>query len=227
MDPERFLIDFQDHLAPRLDTYEQAIYLYVFRHSCLLGTPEVVIGFKSARRRMALGLGKAGTPISEGRVRLKLLSLQSKGCLQILGTERTGTRIQLVLPSDIPGVVPAVETAAPTDIEQIDFFNDTQGRAAILRREGSRCFYCRRVLSDQSYVIEHVVSRPTGNGSYRNVVAACRRCNDRKGAAEAGDFLRQLYREELLNESELADRLQGIRRLQAGELRPDLMDNSW
>jgi hypothetical protein len=226
MDLERFLIDFQDHLAPRLDTYEQAIYLYIFRHSRMLENSEVVIGFKSARRRMALGIGKAGTPIAEGRLREKLASLQSKGCLRILATERTGTRIQLMLPSEIAGVVPPVQAAISTDIEQVDFFSEPQGRAAILQREGGRCFYCRLVLSDQNYVIEHVVSRPTGNGSYRNVVAACRRCNDRKGAMDAGDFLRKLYREEFLNESELADCLQGIRRLQAGELRPDLTDTS-
>ena len=29
MDVEEFLIQFQDHLAPRLDTYEQATYLYL------------------------------------------------------------------------------------------------------------------------------------------------------------------------------------------------------
>jgi hypothetical protein len=30
---EQVLKDIQDYLAPRLDTYEQAIYLYVFRHT--------------------------------------------------------------------------------------------------------------------------------------------------------------------------------------------------
>jgi hypothetical protein len=32
-----FLIEFRDHLAPRLDVYEQAIYLYVARHTILFG----------------------------------------------------------------------------------------------------------------------------------------------------------------------------------------------
>src|SRR5262245_48103621 len=44
MDFRQFFLDFQDHLAPKLDTYEQAIYLYIFRHSQLLGIEEVVIG---------------------------------------------------------------------------------------------------------------------------------------------------------------------------------------
>lgn len=43
MDTTQFLKDFQDHLAPRLNTYEQALYLYAVRHSRLLGNDEVVI----------------------------------------------------------------------------------------------------------------------------------------------------------------------------------------
>lgn len=35
---EQVLKDFQDHLAPRLDTYEQSIYLYLLRHSRLIAT---------------------------------------------------------------------------------------------------------------------------------------------------------------------------------------------
>lgn len=65
MDLGRFIIDFQDHLAPKLDTYEQAIYLYIFRHSRLTGKEDVVIGFKSARARVACGVGQKGKPISD------------------------------------------------------------------------------------------------------------------------------------------------------------------
>ena len=54
LDVGRVLQEFQDFLAPKLDCYEQAIYLYLFRHSRLHGKAEVVVGFKSARKRMAL-----------------------------------------------------------------------------------------------------------------------------------------------------------------------------
>ena len=64
MDAVAFLTQFQDYLAPRLDTYEQAIYLYVFRHSRLIGLDEVVIGFKSARIRIAMGIGQNTRPMS-------------------------------------------------------------------------------------------------------------------------------------------------------------------
>jgi len=62
MDLREFFVNFHDHLAPKLDTYEQAIYLYVFRHSRLLGLEEVTIGFKSARHRLATGIGENGKP---------------------------------------------------------------------------------------------------------------------------------------------------------------------
>ena len=55
---DQFFKDFQDHLAPRLDTYEQALYLYLFCHMRFVGLEEAVIGFKSARRRMACGIGE-------------------------------------------------------------------------------------------------------------------------------------------------------------------------
>ena len=61
MDIQQFFIEFQDFLAPKLDTYEQAIYLYIFRHSRLIDVEEVTIGFQSARRKMACGVGGKGT----------------------------------------------------------------------------------------------------------------------------------------------------------------------
>jgi len=76
---EQFFKDFQDHLAPRLDTYEQAVYLYLFRYSRFVGLDEVVIGFKSARRRMACGIGEKGKPMSENTAYAKLKSLEEIG----------------------------------------------------------------------------------------------------------------------------------------------------
>src|SRR2546426_5908248 len=107
MDAKVILEQFQDHLAPLLDTYEQAIYLYILRHGRLQGIEEIVIGFKSARRRIATGIGEKGKPISERTCYEKPRSLQAKKCVEILGTERGGTRIRLRLPSEIDGIIPA------------------------------------------------------------------------------------------------------------------------
>ena len=221
MDTKQFIEQFQDYLAPRLDTYEQAIYLYIFRHGRLIGTDEVVIGFKSARRRMACGIGESGRPMSENTAYEKLRSLQAKCCIEIVSTERAGRRIRLKLPSEIPNTLPPLAAQIPPlSLEEMDFFEVSENRALILKREEYHCFYCLRALTAQSYVIEHVVSRPIGDNGYQNLVAACRECNNRKNNSSAEDYIRTLYRESFLNAAELQNRLSKLSRLQNGELKP-------
>ncbi len=221
IDIRKAIEEFQDHLAPRLDTYEQAIYLYVFRHSRLLGKTEVTIGFKSAVKKMSFGVGAKGTRIAEGTCYEKLRSLVDKGCLEILDTVRDGTKIRVKLPAEIPGVIPAHQQVAALSLEDMDFFNVSENRVAILRREGNQCFYCLRSVDSSNYVIEHVTSRPDGNNSYRNVVAACRNCNNRKGSATAEDYLRSLYRTGFLSTDEFEGRQHALNRLKSGELKPE------
>ena len=61
--------------------------------------------------------------------------------------------------------------------------------------------------------------RAAGDG-YRNVVASCRRCNNRKGESAPEDLLRVLFREGIVRADLLADRLEALIRLRAGELKP-------
>ncbi|MGD1083506.1 MAG: HNH endonuclease signature motif containing protein [Verrucomicrobiota bacterium] len=220
---KQFIEEFQDHLAPKLDAYEQAMSLYIFRHSRLLGKDEVVVASKSARSRMACGVGEKGRPMSEGTAYVKLQSLTEKGCLVIISSERSGRRLRLNLPSEIPGLIPPPggEMAAAS-IEEMDFFTEPANRALILHRDQNGCFYCLRALSTENYVIEHVISRPTGNNGYRNLVAACRECNNRKSDASAEDYLRGLYRDSFLTAVELQDRLLKLCQLKNGELKPTL-----
>jgi hypothetical protein len=118
MDLREFIAQFQDHLAPKLDTYEQAIYLYVFRHSRLIGLEQVTLGFKSARRRMARGAGEKGKAMSLATVYLKLASLQAKGCIDILRITDAGRELKLYLPSEIAGLIaPARLTQASSAIK--------------------------------------------------------------------------------------------------------------
>ncbi len=225
MDLQRFFVEFQDHLAPKLDTYEQAIYLYIFRHSRLIGLDEVTIGFKSARSRMACGIGEHGKPMTESTAYIKLRSLETKGAISILRTEHTGRLIRLHLPSEISALIPGPEEAKPLDLEAMDFFEVPENRLLILKRENYRCFYTLARLDEKNFVIDHVVSRPDGNNGYRNVVAASREANNRKGSTSAEDFLRKLFRDSFLSASDLEDRLLQLQRLKAGELKPPIPDS--
>jgi hypothetical protein len=213
---------FQDHLAPRLDMYEQAIYLYVLRHTVIEGKREATIGFKSARKKFAFGIGKAGTSPSEGVIYEKLATLEAKGCIKVLSSERSGTRLQIVLPSEIPDLITLATDVVEVELEDLDFFSVLENRKLILEREKWNCFFCLAKLDENNHVIEHVLSRPEGDSSFRNVVAACRRCNNRKSATSAEDFLRTLYREGILSGEELSARIKFLGQLRAGELRPVL-----
>jgi hypothetical protein len=222
-DVKKFIFEFQDFLAPKLDTYEQAIYLYVFRHSRFLGIDEIVIGFKSERFRMALGVGQDGSPMSESSVYKKLSSLERKGYLQVVQVEHKGRRLRLKLPSEIPDCVPAIVSSEDIDIEDMDFYDDPINRKLILERENFRCFYTLRPINNESFVVEHIVSRPLGSNSYRNVVAASRDANNKKGKSDAKDFFRRLMREGYLSPAEFEERLLTLARLQAGELKPNIV----
>jgi len=220
MDLRKFLCQFHDHLAPKLDTYEQAIYLYIFRHSRLIGLNEVTIGFKSARTRIATGIGEGGKPMSENSAYSRVASLQAKGCITVVRTNHSGRVLQLHLPSEMSALIPEAVPASPTDIESMDFFNVPENRALLLKREGNRCFYTLQQLDQNNFIVEHVVSRPTGDNGYRNCVAASREANNKKGATSADDFLRRLFREGFLSELEFQGRLHALAQLKAGELRP-------
>lgn len=221
-DLRQFITTFQDFLAPKLDVYEQAIYLYVFRHSRLIGLDEIALGLKSARHRLAVGIGTAGSPMSESTATEKLLSLQKKGCIEVLRTTHAGRLMKIRLPSEIPHLIPDPTSDHIVDVEALDFYSDEKNRLLLLKRENYRCFYTLKTLVADNFVIDHVTSRPLGDNSYRNCVAASREANNRKGAMAAEDFLRKLYREDFLSENELEDRLSYLRKLKAGELKPPM-----
>jgi hypothetical protein len=161
--------------------------------------------------------------MSENTAYEKLQSLKTKGCIEIISSERLGRRIRLRLPGEIPGIIPPpTAQRIPVSIEKMDFFNIPENRVLILERDQHRCFYCLRALTSENYVIEQVVSRPVGDNSYRNIVAACRECNNRKNDSNVEDYLRGLYRESFLSAAELPDRLLKLGRLRNGELKPNL-----
>jgi hypothetical protein len=223
IDLEQFFVQFQDHLAPKLDTYEQAIYLYIFRKSRFLGLDEVTIGFKSERARLATGIGEGGKPMSEKSCYSRLSSLERKGFIKVVRTNHKGRLLRLFLPSEIQGFLPQSIEELELDIEAMDFFNEPANRLLLLKREEYRCFYTLQKLDKDNFVVEHVVSRPDGNNSYRNCVAASREANNRKGNTSAEDFLRLLFRGSFLNESEFQNRMLALAHLKNGQLKPQLV----
>ena len=64
--------------------------------------------------------------------------------------------------------------------------------ARILERDGARCVWCGRAVGEGlvAATTEHVVPRIKGGPSWiENEVAACRRCNGRRGHRTPADWL--------------------------------------
>ena len=220
---EKHIHDIIDLAEPKMDVYEFAIYMYLVRHTRLIGRDTDVFGFKSIRKTIVIGVGESNKPMSEGTCYGKIKSLVTKGFIEIQDSTNTGQRIKVFLPFEIPGLSRLADNQLQQlSIEEIDFFSAPEYREKLLEREKRKCFYCLKSLSNDSYVIEHVVSRPQGDNSYRNLVASCRTCNNKKDKQSVTDFIRKLYRDRFLSEKEFIQVGQNLEKLKNGDLKPDL-----
>jgi DNA-binding Lrp family transcriptional regulator len=208
--------DISDRLIPerQLDTFEQALYWYLFRETHLRAAREATVSYAAIRK--AIGVTKTAAT-------RRLRSLQEKGCIKLVDTGWGGTKVSVSLPAEVLGTGAPAADAVQVDIETINFFSDSQYREAILRREASACFYCLRKLTRENNALDHLVpQRDGGNDTYRNVVAACHSCNSSKNAISAEDFIRGLYRSGRLSDTELDQRLLAVEAVKQGELKPDV-----
>jgi 5-methylcytosine-specific restriction endonuclease McrA len=206
--------DVEDRLAPqfKLDVWERVVYYHLLRHTKLES---------ESTKLFAIDPLAATLRLSNTKVREVLRSLDRKGCTKNEVT-RLGYKITVFLPDELSlsDQTNPVEDRA-VDIETIDFFNDRQYVASLLNRENGSCFYCLLKLIESDCELDHVV--PLANSldnSYRNIVACCHACNRKKGNQEAITFLRSLFRQSLLGEAELQERITAVENLKMGLLQP-------
>lgn len=214
MDCSQVITQIEDHMVLRLklDMGEARLYYHLVRHSRLVDKHDVLISVAQLAEVLNC---------SKNAVKPRLRSLQEKGVIEVTNTGWAGTRIKVFLPEEIPGVLPEEITPTVPDIEAIDFYKDPRYRAAIFEREHGRCFYCRRVLTDEDAGLDHAdPQNANGTNSYRNVVAACHACNSSKGDDTAEEFIRKLYRRGFLGAAEFEERLTELNKLKQGLLRP-------
>ncbi len=206
MDIEAAVREIEDVLFQRkeLDVWERALYWHLFRHTHLEGRPTVVTGLNTLARL---------TGISTTKVRESIRSMAIKGCITVDERNRLGHTIKVLLPAHIPGLATSTESAR-FDIER-------RHLQPLMERQQGACFYCLRVLTSESAALDHVVPQVLGgDNSYRNIVVACDECNARKQALAADEYLRLLYRDGLLGQSDLKERLQTLAQITAGALMP-------
>jgi len=220
-DLARVLRAIEDRLVPRLrlSLMQRVVYYHLLRHTRLQGR---------TRLRCSIPWLATGTGVSPSAMRRAVRSLAEKRAVCILSRGEHGHVLSLRLPTEIPECQKQPERAS-FDFEAADFLQQARLRNAIHRREGGRCFYCRRQLAGRSRALDHVFPRAQWTrdhrgrrnvNSYRNLVSCYADCNTQKGRRPASDFLRALYRSGQLNAAELADRLMALKALSRGRLKP-------
>ena len=213
MDWQTTFKDIEDKLIPHfhLDVWERGMYYVLLRHTRLAGIEKSAIPLSVISR--ALGC-------SDFQSRKSIRSLAQKGCIELEQT-RKGHCVKVHFPADLS--IPVSEQDLPDiDIEEIDFFKGREHVSALLKREKGQCFYCLRQIKADSCELDHVVSQRNGGGNgYRNIVASCHQCNTKKQDASGEDFIRQLYRRDLLSEDDFENRRLAIAALKDGRLKPE------
>ena len=226
LNPGLLWIQFEDVLAPRLGltVWDRAVYSHLLRHSLVVGQLRLQFSVMSVAAKLGL---------SNGPVRQAVRRLDELGALRLLERSKTGHLVEMRPPENIRALRPqkngdsaSAGLGAPGDLlssapASTDFLKTWALRKSIHDRERGACFYCLRRAPANVRCLDHVVPRARfGRNSYRNLVSCCLECNSLKGDRPAPDFLRTLYRQGRLTPAELDARLQALKDLAAGKLRP-------
>lgn len=148
--------------------------------------------------------------------------LEQKKIIQVVSRNIMGHEVQLLSPYLMPGVVIKSEDIGEADIEIIDFF-DRKWLSVLIERQNGRCFYSLKNLDGKQVELDHVVCHADGGGnSFRNIVVCSPEMNKMKSSMNVDEFFRLLYRRGILNLEELDERLDTVRKLQEGALRPQI-----
>jgi hypothetical protein len=214
MDWEATLKDVEDKLLPHFqcDIWERGLYYYLLRNTRLNGLEAATIPLSQI---------SSALHCSDFQSRKTIRSLAEKGCIELDQT-RQGHFVRVFLPSELTLPI-AKNEELKVNIEEIDFYKNRVYLGVLLKREQERCFYCLREIAEDSCELDHVVSQLNGgNNTYRNIVASCHQCNTRKQGGSAEDYIRQLYRKDLLSDVELETRIHALEALKDGRLKPDI-----
>ena len=178
--------------------------------------------FSTKSASIGLGSGSEGTAPSESSRSKKLRSLEQKGAVRILERSHKGILVTVILPQNIPSLVKArTELDIDIDIESLDFYKDRRLLASILEREDYRCFYTGKKLTEENCYLDYLIAQSLGgNNSYKNIVATSYDANSLKNNKSIDDFIRELYKSDLISLTEFNELKKKIGNLQEGKLAP-------
>jgi len=214
LDWTKTLIDIEDILIPHyeFDIWERGLYLYLLNQTRLRGIDSATIPLSDISKALKC---------SDFQSRKTIRSLGERGLIELEQTRR-GHFVKVLLPSEL-GIQPETDEKKKINIEEIDFFKNREYVVELVTREKNQCFYCLSDITLENCELDHVMAQQKGgDNSYKNIVAACHKCNTRKQAAEAEDFLRSIYRKGMLSDNEFEGRLSVLEALKSGNLKPQI-----
>jgi len=220
MDCVQLWRDVEDQLVPMLQMKigEQVVYVYLLRHSRVEGRRRVSVALSGLAR---------GVCVSECTAREHLRGLARKGCVKLHERGQKGHLVEVFLPAEILGRRLVSMEGLPPGKRCGPARKNPTVRLGLERREGGRCFYCRRKFEGGDVAMDHVVPLARGGSpGAENLVAACGDCNSRKGEREAEEHLRALFRGRRLSAAEFDERLEAVGRLargRGGQVQPSLV----
>jgi hypothetical protein len=154
-------------------------------------------------------LSDQGNFLDNTNVKRRLPSLIEHQCIAVNRQRGVANIISVHLTSDIPICRTLIEQEErealnPTDLkDEQDYYNDPQRRLAILDRDNHICAYCTATLSEDNFVLDHLIPVSKGGTNRKhNLVTACEVCNRRRSDSDPILFLRENYRQQLVTQDE-------------------------
>lgn len=153
----------------------------------------------------------------------RLHDLFEHKCIAVNRQRGNANEISVHLPSDIPACRELIDLLIrknakiePQEKDERDYYTDPGRRLMVLARDRHACVYCTTALSEENFVLDHLVPVAKGGTNRKhNLVAACEVCNRRRSDSDPIQFLRENYRQQLLSQEEFLQQKEYVESLLA------------
>jgi hypothetical protein len=152
-------------------------------------------------------------------VKRRLSDLFQNKCITVNRQRGNANEIVVHLPTEIPacrGLIEKEEVSAldKEKPDEADYYSDPERRLMVLDRDKKKCVYCLIDVSEDSYVLDHIIPVSKGGTNRKfNLVTSCEGCNQRKQDEDAIHFLSLNYRNHLINQNEYLNQKEYIEKL--------------